>query len=469
MNRTLLKILTKQKSSFVLSFSLLIVGVYSGFIVWYVLDTYIPESILIYLGYIDVITMGIISFIAVYQIPDLLFANEKIGHILSYPIRIDNIIYVLLKKVAVLQFTICIFLHVPGFLFHWNDWKLVAFALLGCLLMSVVLDLIVYTISIGIGIFSPRKYIGYVFLALQFAGPIGILFVILKAMSKVPLLMDYYNFSFLLKLLIVDFIFCIIIICLKPRINKSYMISYRNVQGFSHKQAVVHNQTVRVMNPYFFLEWKRITRNKQLLFFSNVKNIITVVLLTSVITNNLPANVFLVPYQTELILFVSCAAVNTVSSTAYSSDVNKAFYDFLPISKQKMFFGKTIQGFLWGEITILLFWLGVLILGNVSVINGILFLLYGTIMNYACVWLGVLFDYKMPRTANSMNELLHGNLSKFYVLIIMLILTVVEINVWKKYVYHLSLLPFITVCGIILVILEIGYSYFERGDCNDRN
>ena len=47
--------------------------------------------------------------------------------------------------------------------------------------------------------------------------------------------------------------------------------------------------------------------------------------------------------------------------------------------------------------------------------------------NYSCVWIGVFLDYKMPRTPNSTNELLHGNISKVLVLFVSIALTVWEI------------------------------------------
>ena len=45
-------------------------------------------------------------------------------------------------------------------------------------------------------------------------------------------------------------------------------------------------------------------------------------------------------------------------------------------------------------------------------------------MNYGCVWLGVFLDYKMQRSLNSTNELLHGNISKVIVLFASITLTV---------------------------------------------
>ena len=98
-DKTLLKILTKRKPSIIFSVSGLIAGIYAGFMVWYALKTYIPGPLHTHLSYLAVIVLGISAFIAVYQIPDLLFANEKIEHVLPLPIDSGTVIFVLLKKV----------------------------------------------------------------------------------------------------------------------------------------------------------------------------------------------------------------------------------------------------------------------------------------------------------------------------------------------------------------------------------
>ena len=155
-------------------------------------------------------------------------------------------------------------------------------------------------------------------------------------------------------------------------------------------------------------------RNKELIFFSNIKNILTVFILCEFLLRNFGKLGLPGTYSLELFLLVSCCAVNTISSTAYSRDPNRSYLAFLPISTHQLFLWKTIQGFIWGEITIFLFWFGTVFLHGLSVADACLLLIYGTMMNYACSWLGVFLDYKMPRSTNSTNELLHGNISKVF-------------------------------------------------------
>ncbi len=169
----------------------------------------------------------------------------------------------------------------------------------------------------------------------------------------------------------------------------------------------------------------------------------------------------------ELFLLMSCCSVNTISSTAYSSDDNKSCYAFLPISGRRLFLWKTIQGFLWGEITVLLFWFILIGFERPPVVDTFLLLFYGTSMNYVCAWLGVCIDLKMPRTVNSTNELLHGNISKVIVLITATSLTVGEIIMSGGKWVPIPLLPFACLTGAGVAAGEYGYWRFCKGDFYD--
>lgn len=140
-----------------------------------------------------------------------------------------------------------------------------------------------------------------------------------------------------------------------------------------------------------------------------------------------------------------------------------ACYAFLPISGQRLFLWKTIQGFLWGEITLFLFWSILICLERLPVLSAFLLLLYGTSMNYVCSWLGVLIDLKMPRTVNSTNELLHGNISKVLVLITATILTVGEIFLSSRKWLPVPLLPFACLAGAGVAAGEICFWRFCKG------
>ena len=99
---------------------------------------------------------------------------------------------------------------------------------------------------------------------------------------------------------------------------------------------------------------------------------------------------------------------------------------------------------------------------NVPISDACLLLGYGTTMNYSCVWFGVFLDYKMPRTPNSTNELLHGNISKVLVLFVSIALTVWEIYFSAQKSGAIFLLLFAVCISVSIVMIEFGYWIFCR-------
>ena len=118
-------------------------------------------------------------------------------------------------------------------------------------------------------------------------------------------------------------------------------------------------------------------------------------------------------------------------------------------------------------VVILLFWVGATFFHGISALDAFLLLIYGTIMNYGCVWLGVFLDYKMPRSPNSTNELLHGNISKVIVLFASITLTVGEIYFTTQINDYISLLPFAVCVSGCVVAIECVYWLFCRRSFRD--
>ncbi|MBM6802766.1 hypothetical protein H6B07_08820 [Mediterraneibacter glycyrrhizinilyticus] len=113
-------------------------------------------------------------------------------------------------------------------------------------------------------------------------------------------------------------------------------------------------------------------------------------------------------------------------------------------------------------MTVILFWTGLVFSRQFLPIDALLLLLYATMMNYACAWIGVLIDYKIPRTVSSTNELLHGNISKLIVLFIAIAFTVWELEFSVNGGFSASLLPFAFSCSICIVGIEFCIWHFYR-------
>lgn len=124
-------------------------------------------------------------------------------------------------------------------------------------------------------------------------------------------------------------------------------------------------------------------------------------------------------------LMILCCAINTISSTSYSSDKNIQYYKFFPINYARVFFAKVVVGFLWNEIIVSFIW----IISSIG--NGLSFdislLIFGTFTNLLTSAIGVYFDYKMPRNINGSNLLFHGNINKIFVLLAIVGLTILGI------------------------------------------
>ena len=101
--------------------------------------------------------------------------------------------------------------------------------------------------------------------------------------------------------------------------------------------------------------------------------------------------------------------------------------------------------------------MGATLFQSKSALDAFLLLIYGTVMNSGCVWLGVFLDYKMPRSPNSTNELLHGNISKVIVLFASVILTVGEIYFTTQINDFITLLPFAVCVSSCVVAIECLY------------
>ena len=472
MKRTLYKAIIKSRSIPVITLSLAMVGVYAGYLLWYILSHYLPKPISDYRVLVAVLAIWLCTFVAIYKIPDQLFTNRRIKDVLCFPVSTGKLFSLVISRLACLQFGITVSGFWAYFLYANDDWLLTLTILLFCWVCSCLMDLFVIMLSTVIGNYFLASSVGYGFILFQYG---AFLFLTLSAgslVSKVffcPGFLEQLNRIFYPNqwLLITILSSVLLAVCSYFFVKAKYIKGYLNTQSFQYRKTNKAITPTKIKNPYFLLEWKRVSRNKELMFFSNIKSILTVFVLCGLLVQNFEWIGLSGKYAIELFLLVSCCAVNTISSTAYSSDPNKAYFSFLPISEHRLFLWKTIQGFMWGEITVLLFWLGIILFRNTPVLDACLLFIYGTVMNYACAWLGVFLDYKTPHTPNSANELLHGNISKGIVLIASIALTAWEIYFSMRVSGFISLLSFAVCISVCIVMIEGGYWMFCRSAFRD--
>ena len=164
---------------------------------------------------------------------------------------------------------------------------------------------------------------------------------------------------------------------------------------------------------------------------------------------------------------VLCCAMNTISSTSYTSDKNISYYNLFPVKNSRIFFSKVLISSVLNEIVIICAWI-VCSIGKNGLFFDISLLLYGTFTNILCSFMGVYFDYKMPRTEITPNTLLYGNMSKIFVLVMIVALTILEMYFWEKF----SFVKFsigLSMMNILILLLIGVVMYMKRGLSDDRN
>ncbi len=203
------------------------------------------------------------------------------------------------------------------------------------------------------------------------------------------------------------------------------------------------------------MEWKRICWNKQEFFCAGFKNIVTVIVLCRLLVQNPGQAAWGGDGVAELFLLAVCCGMNLISAAAYSSDPNRRCYAFLPVSPRRIFLWKTLSGFFWNELLVILFGLAIILRKEISVPHACGLFLYGTLMNYACSWFGVFLDFKMPRTSGSTKKLLHGNTSRVLVLAVSAAIITGEYYLVRQKAIPVSLLCLSVVVSIGIFLLEI--------------
>lgn len=432
MKHILCKILLHNKTHPVVAASFMIIGAYIGYLIWYILDSYLPAAAADN-GYVFVslISVWLCAFWGIYQLPDQLCMNRRIKMILCYPVEAQTIVSVVAMRIFIWQSGICAAFLYPFFLFEAHRRREAVLAMLFCCILTGVMDIGVILFSILFSRFCACDIVGYAFVVFQYGSFLVLAWLagnvvfalwgyIAGKSQAVPKEQELHVALWVWAVALLGL--TVLIMALRFAAEHWYVRGYLNVQDFRHREAGKRPTTSHITHPYFLLEWKRVTRNKELIFFSNIKNMITVMILSRLL-----------------------------------------FYNFSQIGLTGTYVEELFQGFLWGEITVFLFWSILICLERLPVLSAFLLLLYGTSMNYVCSWLGVLIDLKMPRTVNSTNELLHGNISKVLVLITATILTVGEIFLSSRKWLPVPLLPFACLAGAGVAAGEICFWRFCKG------
>lgn len=468
MSRVLCRAVLGGRGTPVIALSAALIGVYAGYLLWYVAG-YFPGSTSDCRLVAAVLVVWASAFVAVYQIPDQLFANRRVGDVLRLPLPAERLVLLIVVRLACIQLGISACGLWAFAAFSGGDRLAALATLLFCWVLACLIDLLVLIAATAAARLLPAPAVGYGLILFQYG------MFLLLALSGGDLAAKALLVPGYLQALARAFrpgcwlpgaalLALPLAACSRLIVRAGYVRGYLNAQGFQRAGRIRGSSVVsRIPNPYLMLEWARVARSKELVFFSNVKNVLTVAVLAGLLTRGFGGAGAAGQYAAGMFALASCGAVNTISSTAYSSDPNRPYYPFLPLSARRLFFWKTVTGFLWGELTVLLIWAGAALILALPAPAALLLLGFGTVTNYACSWLGVFLDRAMPRSPKSTNELLHGNLSKVLVLAATVALTVWEIDMAPR-LPDVSMLPLLATCmNACVVVLELICGRFVGG------
>lgn len=229
-------------------------------------------------------------------------------------------------------------------------------------------------------------------------------------------------------------------------------------QQFQRQHRLHTAAPATIRHPYLLLEWKRVLRSKELIFYTTVKNLVTIALLVGLFHQRVQQ---LLPDPDALILVLLSAscAINTIASTAYSSDASRRCYAFLPIDGARLFLWKVLVSAFWGLPLVVLVWLVSVCVVRPAFAESLLLLLYALTNALLCAALGVWLDQRMPRNPQSTNELLHGNLSKVCVLAAALTLSISLCRVAESH----ALIAAVTL-NLVLVLFSAARFFLRKED-----
>lgn len=396
--RLLYKAFFGRRYAPIVGVTLAICGLYGGYLLWFICQRYLPgpDAAAWHLAFL--IGWMLCSFLALGRIPDALFTNRRLCAVRWLPVPGTLLVRLTLGHLLLLQGGI-IALVFWGFFLHAEGGRAsLLHLMLACLLCAALADLGIYLLALLASAFrhmmTSRWYENGVAKAQQFQR--------------------------------------------------------------SHRLRTVAPATIR--HPYLLLEWKRVLRSKELIFYTTVKNLVTIALLVGLFHQRVQQ---LLPDPDALILVLLSAscAINTIASTAYSSDASRRCYAFLPIDGARLFLWKVLVSAFWGLPLVVLVWLVSVCVVRPAFAESLLLLLYALTNALLCAALGVWLDQRMPRNPQSTNELLHGNLSKVCVLAAALTLSISLCRVAESH----ALIAAVTL-NLVLVLFSAARFFLRKED-----
>mgnify|MGYP001851219015 FL=1 len=465
MNDLLKKILyLKKKSSPLIMLSFFILSFYLGYLFWYIVER------LQLIKHLDIsaplftflVTLPIGMLMIVYKTVDSMFYNKRIKDILTMPIYKKHLFRMYLSEINAPFIALETLLFITLTLFT-TDFLSIAKYYLTSVTLTFTFSLTLCCLLLIVLKLCRTTYSGYIMILFQYGGFLVILLLskdlltyllFFQKTTSINLFLSIVQMSFFLPTVIIgSIVLSLIAFVLFDLIflqNMYKIIDFEHNKLFYSKKYLFH-----IRMPYFFLERKRYYANKELWFYTILKNVVLFILLYKFITTTYSLNKTLI----NMVVIIFLCSINPFSVVAYSSDphINKLVL-ITPIDSYKVYLSKVHMSFLLNFIIVLSF----IVLNCFFMPDGnntIFLILYGLANNYLGSFIGVLFDYLMPDYTKNKTELFHGNPNKFLSLIVIAIKTIFEFYIIYQLEYSKYLLPIATFTDMALLVLIFIFIY----------
>ena len=161
-------VLFGRRKSYIVGASLAVIGLYIGFLFWYLIaNNWTQPTINILVLVICVLVAGN-SLLALYKIPEQLCTNPYIEQLLNFPIKVSQIIYTVIFRLCKIQVLICVCFILPYMLFFNDEFSVITSCGLIGALFSMIFDCLIFLLMIGIP-FTSKKFCGYIILVLNYS------------------------------------------------------------------------------------------------------------------------------------------------------------------------------------------------------------------------------------------------------------------------------------------------------------
>ena len=469
MNVLLKKILFKKQFSVPATLLISVAGLYLGFFLWYAIDQIdLLDNIKINVNAFSLLlSIPFVSITIIYKTIDSVFYNHRITVLLPLPLATKKLFHIYIEEIIRLPFELLILIFVSSMIYNGFSFESVKYCLLG-IIFTYIVTLIIFIVCLMILNICPTHLIGYAFTLFQYSGFISVILLcniymqhfFKKRASFIIITISEFRFSYI-TFCGINCIFLVLTYISFILFNNIFLQRISKISLFQYLTKKSRKIDIfRMKHPLMYLERKRYLQNKEIVFYSGIKSIVTIVTIYVLFISKL--NISEIGLKMLLIILPSASSI--YSTTAYSSDSDyNKISNYLPISVYNVYKSKVITSFVLNEIITIIFFVPLSLNEKTSSLLSLL--IWGTLSNFNNSTFGVLLDYFMPNRTQNKSELLHGNTNKLFTIAFAISRFLIEEYICIDFFKSNCILLASSICELVIAcifhILLKGYRRFR--------